>query len=388
MKKLNFKRKGIYISLLLLATISCSKEELEISREEAGSSPELKAASASVNFSTSSAGANTAMNYWVVGTHRAQTSIDKLGNQIDAIRVGGFQKWPLNNDNTLSTEAKQHLDNEIKEAVKILSVNPNATIALCSSGKKGKVHSSFVNNGNIRPTKWVALFKAVRSYLLEQFAAKGYSTSIAYIEVNNEPDWKKYGDKSNMNTIMAKMQKDAVLGSIPQVGPSTLNCANANKWWKVMNGNADWGATHVLGGNMNNYISFIKKVNQQGKPFFNSEAHTVAEMIVAAEYGSKGGLWWYPVSEMEADFTHAQFENRICYKEVRGNWAVAAGYRGEGNTVHLFVSSAGRFGNANISTTFTFNCSDRSVRFDGSELKSSHTVTIGKNDTRHIVVTW
>ncbi len=389
MKKKSLSLLSLSALACFLMCISCSKEN--VTPESQGQLVSKKASSnatATVDFTTSAVGKNVAMDYWAVGTHGASKSIEQLGSEVDVVRVGGFQKWPMIDAKTLSQDAQTHLDSEVEDVIKFLQVNPNAQISLSSSSKNGKVNSYFISNGKVNTTRWKNLFKAVRKYTLNKLQERGYSVNVAFIEANNEPDWNKIGDKSNMNSMMAKMQADSELGSIPQVGPSTLNCANAKSWWNATKRNSDWGATHVLGGNMKNYISFIKKVNNEGKPFYNSEAHTVAEMIVAARYGCKGGLWWYPVSNHEAGFTHAQFGNQILYKEVRENWAVAAAYKGEGNKIHLFVSSAERFGNAQTKTTFTFNCTDQPVSFDGSEKKTSHTVSIGKNDTEHIIITW
>ncbi len=388
MKKLSLSVASLIAVAILAFSVSCSKEGMKPEVPQTASKKASSGVTATMKFNTTSSGVDKSMHYWVVGTASSGLSIERLGGEIDVVRVGGFQKWPLNNDGSLKQEAKTHLDGEIEQVVKFFAVNPNVQISLCSSAKKGKVDAYFIKNGQIRVGRWTNMFKEVRRYLLAKLQEKGYSTSVAFIEVNNEPDWKKYGSKENMKDIMAKMKADNELGSIPQVGPSTLNCANANKFWNVIKNKADWGATHMLGGSMWNYINFVKKVNSEGKPFYNSEAHCVAEMIVAAEYGCKGGLWWYPVSEHEAGFTHVQFGKRICYKEVRENWAAAAGYKGEGNTIHLYVSAPGRFGNNNTSTIFTLECEDREVSFDGGEKKKSHTVTIGKNDTRHIVVTW
>lgn len=387
MKKNLFYKISLALSFILL--FSCSEDENFMSSDPELNDALLLKTSATLNFSTTASGTNKSMNYWVHGTHSIQTAIDRLGaNEIDVIRIGGFQKWALAGDNrSLRQETKDHLDGQIAKAINVLSINSNADISLCSSTQDGKVAPYFIKNGQARTTRWKKLFKAVREYLLQEFNNKGYYPSIAFIEANNEPDWNKIGDQANMNDMMQKMQNDGVLGSIPQVGPSTLSCAKANSWYEATKNNTDWGATHVLGGNMQKYIDFIKKINNQGKPFYNSEAHTVAEMIVAAQYGCKGGLWWYPVSGNEAAFTKAQYGKRICYKEIKANWAVAAGYKGSGNTIHLFASSAERF-KPPSNSTFTFTCSDRKVSFDGSAKKYSHSVTIGKNETKHIVVTW
>jgi len=334
-----------------------------------------------VNFSTTDPGINTPMTNWAIGwIGNTSQSIDRLGaGQIDSVRIGCPKEWALDANEELVPAAQADVDQGMAKVMQVAALNPNVKVAMVCSGGNG-INSWYVqdNGVDIRGTRWLALFKATKHYV-----ENAYGLEISYIEVGNEQDWGgKKGTKSNIDNIMERFQDDAEMGGFPQVGPSTLDCDNANSWYNAIKTHTDWGATHAINGSKDNYISFLQQVSSDGKAYFGSEIHNLAEMIMGTEYGSIGGCWWNTASVAAGRFVNAcQLGPRICYEEIPNKFGAACGFREEGtNRIYLFAGSRG-------DTSVTFNCTDKLVYFDGVGPQSSVTVDLAGGDEVVIEVT-
>ncbi len=373
------------IAVVGLLNYSCSEDYMQ--PEQKQQDPHLKGTS--LRFNTTSSGTRKAISYWGIGwIGNTDASIKKMGgaHEIDVVRIGCPKEWALDGG-SLTADAKADIDKQMGKATKVTSANPNTKIALvCSGGKspgnpdKG-IHSWYVqsNGKEIIGSRWLALFKATKNYV-----RSNYNLDIAYIEVCNEQDYGgKVGTKGNFNNILAKFQSDSELGAYPMVGPSTLSANAAANWYSPMKGNLDWGATHAIGGSGTKYVDFVKKVRSDGKEYFGSEVHNLVEMIIGADHGAIGGLWWNTVKEEQGLFSqYCQQGNRICYEKVKSTFSAACGYKGaQTNTIHLFAASI-------KGETFTFNCSDRDVYFDGQGPQKNYTVNVPKNGEVYVKVTW
>ena len=375
---------GAVLFVSLAFFFSCTGEDV-VSPAESGdeiSLPEVESATSSDNmrFGTNWTGQNKSMTTWAIGwVGNTAQNVSRMGGagQIDYLRVGCPKEWALVNGTDLSSSAISEMDKQLAKADKV----PNAKIGCVCSGGNG-INSWYVqsNGKDIRGSRWLALFRAMKKHI----ESKG--KQVAFIEVGNEQDFGgKKGSPANINSIQQRFQSDSEMGNIPLVGPSPLSAGNAKKEYDVTKSTTDWGATHAINGSGQKYIDFVKQVRGDNKPYWGSEIHNLVEMIIGAQYGALGGLWWSPVKVQEGLFSQYNSRgNRVGYKEVSSTFSAAAAYKDntQSNTIHIFVAS--KFGGQ----TFTLKCADRDVSYDGSSLKRDHTVTLTQNESRYIKVTW
>ena len=340
---------------------------------------------AAVEFSTTDIGTPSNLQLWGIGwIGNTSSSISRMGGEanIDVVRIGSTKEWALDSNNQLVADAKAEVDKQIAKALLVQQGNPNLKYAMVSSGGNGINNWYVQNNGvDIRGTRWLELFRATKHYV-----EGTYGIPLAYVEIGNEQDFNnKIGTKSNIHSVQQRFQDDPEFANIPVVGPSTLSSGSAQSWYGPAKGSTDWGATHLINGSGSSYINFLKQVEDDGKPYFGSEVHHLVEMIMADEYSGIGGTWWNTVSEVRGQFVQATEGDRIFYREKAGSTSAAAGYRdpNDPNVIHIFAASGG---NNDGGATFEFVSTDRPVSWDGSELKSSHTVTIDNTEERYIRV--
>ena len=342
---------------------------------------------AAVPFNTTEPGEKSSLEFWGIGWIGNTTrNINRIGGaqNIDVVRIGSTKEWALDSNNDLAPEAKAEIDTQIAKAVLVRdSGNPDLKFSMVSSGGNGINDWYVQNNGrDIRGTRWLELFRATKNYVEEN-----YGFDLAYVEIGNEQDFNnKKGTRSNIHSIQQRFQDDPEFADIPVVGPSSLNANNAKSWYDVSKNSTDWGATHLIGGSGNSYINFVKQVTHDNKPYFGSEVHHLAEMIIAEEYGGIGGTWWNNVSEISGQFIQATEGNRLFYREKAGSISAASGYRDvyDPNKIHIFAASAGGGGGA----TFEFVSEDRPVYWNGVGPQSSFTISIGDSEERYIEVTF
>ena len=339
-------------------------------------------ASAAIEFSTADPGEGSTLTLWGIGwIGDTSKSINRMGGEanIDVVRIGSTKEWALDSNNQLVAEARAEVDKQIAKALLVQQGNPNLRYAMVSSGGNGINDWYIQENGkDIRGSRWLELFRATKTYV-----EGTYGIELAYVEIGNEQDFNnKIGTKSNINSVQQRFQDDPEFADIPVVGPSTLNANNAKAWYDPAKSTTDWGATHLIGGSGQNYVSFVKQVRNNGKEYFGSEVHSLFEMIVAEEYGGIGGTWWNTVSEVRGQFVQATEGDYLFYREKAGSGSAASGYRDpeDPNIIHIFAASSGS------GATFEFVSTDRAVSWDGSELKNSHTITIAGGEERYIRV--
>ena len=370
------------IFLFVLTITSCSDDMQDMQPAKEVNKVNVSATKSTNNlrFGTNRPGQNKSMSLWAVGwIGNTKQNVSRMGgaSQVDYYRIGCPKEWPLLNDTELSTDAKAEMDKQLAAHSQV----PNANIICVCSGGNGINNYYVQNNGSdIRGSRWLELFRAMKRYI----ESKG--KQVALLEVGNEQDFGgKVGSPSNIHSIQQRFQSDSEMGSIPLAGPSTLSAGKAKGEYDVMKSSLDWGAAHAINGSGQKYIDFVKQVRNDGKPYWGSEIHNLVEMIIAAEYGGLGGLWWSPVKVQEGLFTqYNQRGNRVGYKEVASTFSAGAAYKDntQSNTIHIFVAS--KVGGQ----TFNLKCDDRDVSFDGSAPTREYPVTLAQNESRYIKVTW
>ncbi len=337
-----------------------------------------------VEFDTTDIGLTKKSELWTVGFRNVTASNAHLGSEIDAMRFGAVQEYPLEPDGSLGVDAKAEIDGYVSQLRKVPGLN---TITLLASSSAKKVDPYFVapNGVDLIPERWRDMFKAYIDYV-----ENTHGLTVLLIEPGNETDFgDKYKRKANWAEIHAAFEADPVLTNYPIVGPSTLSAGAAAGWWNSIRDNTDWGATHIINGTMNQYVNFLLQVKGEGKPYFASENHNLAEMIICANYyACLGGLWW-DTSPDKGDWTRVnQISRQIAYVEDRPNWTVATVYK-EPNKIWLFASGGTRAtSNSATPTTYTFTATDRDVYFDGVGPQRSFEIVVDKSTTAAIEVTW
>ena len=358
----------------------------------------MQASAVDVRFNVSDTGEAKRSELWTVGTSYLNESSQNIGNTIDAMRFGAVQEYPLNSDGTLSAEAMAEIDGYVDQLNRLNDMNlandPDnyqeiRTVTLMGSSAKDKVHSYYVDPDNanlLLAGRWRNMFKAYIRYV-----EGTHNLTVRLIEPGNETDYgDKYKDKNNWKKIHRKFKEDGLLSQYPIVGPSTLSAGAAHNWWPYVGENSDWAGTHVINGTMKQYVKFLKQSVTDNKPYFATENHSLAEMIICVEYADcVGGLWWR-TSEDKGDWSRVSKVGRqIAYVEDRPNWTVATAYKENANKVWLFASGGTRAtSNSAQPTSYTFISEDRDVYFDGVGPQRSYTVEVAKDSTYAIEVTW
>lgn len=351
-----------------------------------------------VHFDTRETGKAKQSNLWTVGTSYINESSADLGNTIDAMRFGAVQEYPLNKDRTLQDSAKAEIDSEVGRLQHLNSLNlandPQnyreiRSVTLMASSAKDKVNPYYVasNGQDLRVGRWRDMFKAYIDYV-----ENTHNLNVILIEPGNETDYgDKFKNKKNWEDIHKAFNEDPVLTNYPIVGPSTLSAGAVHNWWPFVKNNSDWAATHVINGSMNQYIKYLKQSNSEGKPYFASENHSLAEMIICANYTDcLGGLWWR-TSPDKGDWSRvSQHGRQIAYVEDRPNWTVATVYKQRRNNKAWIFASGGTRATSNngVPTRYRFVSEGRDVYFDGVGPQREFEIEVSKNSTFAIEVTW
>jgi len=210
-------------------------------------------------------------------------------------------------------------------------------------------------DGSANIDRWYHVMEKTRDYVEK----KGYK--VILLEPFNEPDWKKWnmGNRDDLDKILKKC-KD---WDVARCGPSTLSTTPVLKWYDDIKRNVEYGATHSLGGTMQEYIDFIARLRRDKKKFMNPEVHSLVEVIVGLEYGIESVCWWDQVNIERAAFMRACLGKRLAYEEVNKNWSAACVYRDPKSEklLHGFVSTNERSNGR--TTKYNFICEDNDVTY-------------------------
>lgn len=333
---------------------------------------------------------------WTVGTSDVRASSRHLGNTIDAVRFGAVQEYALTDTGALTAEARRDIDelvqrlrslNELNQAADPENYREIREVTLMASSAESKVHPYYVNGDTIRVGRWRDMFIAYVNYVEDVHGLR-----VRLIEPGNETDYgRKYNNRSNWARIHRVFNNDPILSRYPIVGPSTLSAGAAHRWYDQVGEDTDWVATHVINGTMAQYIRFLRRSVSDNKPYFASENHSLAEMIICANYADcLGGLWW-STSQDKGDWSRvSRWGRQIAYAEDRPNWTVATVYKQRRqNKAWIFASGGTRATARNaVPTTYRFISEGQDVYFDGVGPQRSIEITVGKSDTHAIEVTW
>jgi len=240
------------------------------------------------------------------------------------------------------------------------------------------VHDYYLESpGKMDVDRWIDLLAAVGEYV---------DRPVTWVMPFNEPDWGQWrqGTVDDLEDIMHGLKKRPVFNSSKMAGPSVLNVDWAMHWYSGIKSETDVGTMHTLNGSFDSYVDFIEYVERRGDIPFNPEVHNLVEVIVGAEYGLQGGIWWLTCSKVRGSFVKACQGKRLAYEEDRERWSAAAVYRAPDGSVQAFLGSNERTGQ---DTTYRFVCRDRDVYFDGQGPCREYVVTIERDREKMIAIT-
>lgn len=319
-----------------------------------------------VTYSTSAPGVSRAITNWGLDTCWASSDNMQRGlifmgtNNVNIVRVGFFADSPLtNNDVTPSDKsAMQTCINlaGMATAAKKWDINLNTS-----------VNPWYTNGVNtVYPDRWAAAMEACQRYYNRSFwAAEGF----------NEPDLlsNNEGSAADLYNIFGYLQASTNFAATAMEGGSTLNDDVGLSWFNPVAARASIGSTHCLAGSAASYVNFIQSVGSSNAMPFNPEVHNVCEVIMGANYGLQGAIWWGTAERARGNFVNACQGQRLGYADNTNNWTAAAVYRGTNGAVQAFFG-----GNERMATTTSYQlfAMDRDVFYDGYGPQRFYNVTV------------
>jgi autotransporter-associated beta strand protein len=317
--------------------------------------PVLASGSDTVSFNPSDPGVTKSVATWGVDTawpnyDNVRQSVANIGQaNVDEVRLTFDLAQPLvqNADGTfsLNTTAKSEVDAQLNLA----SLAGSKPLTLVP----GALPTTFDQ------TNWVRVIKATQEYINSKpaFAA----TQIKSIEAFNEPDyWGGEGTPAQLNAVITQLKTYPVFANTTLLAASTLNSDSAQTWYDQAPA-ATGGSSHLLGGSLTSWVSFIDHVNATGKPFANPELHSLGEAIVGADHGMTAGIFWADALRARGLFVQASDGKQIGYYEDLPRQSAAAVYRAPDGHLYAFAGGLERFGRA---TSYRF-VSNTDVYFNG-----------------------
>ena len=323
-----------------------------------------------VVFDTGDQGEDKSMSLWGMGSIGGpgviRSGLDRMGaGEIDFVLIPFPVKYPLAEDGGLAPEAKAQLDGDLAIARlagdRPLVLSPNTEAGIHESYKEGP--------GKMNTEQWVRLLVAVGEYA---------DRPVAWVQPFNEPDYWAWGQGTmdDLAETMKRLKNSEVFENSNMAGPAVLNIDWGLPWFNEIRSELDVATMHTLNGSFDNYVDFIKTANKRKKQSFNSEVHNLVEVIVGAEYGLTGGIWWLACDTTRGAFVKACQGVRLAYEEDRERWSAAAVYRAPDGELFAFFGSNERTGRE---TTFRLICSDRDVWFNGDGPRREYIVTVPQN---------
>jgi fibronectin type 3 domain-containing protein len=347
------------------------------------------------------------------------------------VRVAWYPQYPLLLSNgALDPIAQSQLDYEAANA-SLVEHTSGTFLNFFLSPKTGNLDTAFYDSSTppaIDVTKWVDAMQLSRDYYKTTYSAN--NANIAYNGIENEPD--NTGcqfTSSTFGTILNAL--DGNWGSAVQEGPDTFRAGNGALWLganpssiqapQPMGGGSlcettytpiqnstpnaiTKASTHVIGGTpLADFKTFLTQARDtDGLAIWLPEIHTLAEPLVALNYGTAKGIaravWWNPITTIRGDFMQISKANNQLFNAFAadGLFAVTSGYFNGSNTLAVFLANAAvdpTTFKVPIYETFILKCTNRSVYFNGSSTATStFTMTLPSADNQNaefeIPVTW
>jgi len=312
-----------------------------------------------LSFSPSDAGQHQSIE-WGIDTalpsrQNMLESVRSFGGaeHVDAVRMN-FQEFArLQPDGSLDPSATDDID----FAADIAKIPGDKPITLTPDTANGTNEWYLNPDGGVRPQRYADLISTTAHYLQDE-----HGLTVDTVEVWNEPDfWDGQPTASQFASIVDTLKDDPLLQDANMMGPSTL--APNTSWYDQIRNSINQGSTHKLGGTAEDYVNFIQHVQANGDSFHNPEIHSMAEMLMGAEYGMKSGIFWASARNARGKLVRATRDGySLGYADDRDNETAAAVYRDAGGNLRAF---AGGFERQGSETHYRVVSEERDVYFDG-----------------------
>jgi hypothetical protein len=343
-----------------------------------------------VSFSTADAGVTKSIPYWGYDTawhdlNNIQRSIIFMGSgNVNLVRVGAAMNSPLTGTDIwaadISASDKAYLSSLADETK---SMVPNALWYFACGAYDNWYRSSTYN---VYPDRYAAGWEANVRYL----KTLANTPTIWAIDCFNEPDYSPNNEGSALNIYdtLWHLTNNIDCRGFKMGGLGTLNADVALNWFNPLVPRATLGSTHWLAGSATSYVNFINTVKSRNCVACEPEVHNVGECIIGANYGLDAAIWWGAAERARGEFVQASKGKRLGYAENLSKAMAAAVYRNPNGKLKAFVGGSER---SSQDATFTFNCTDQNVYFNGHGPQRSYMVTAGGggNDDEIVVdITW
>ncbi len=284
-------------------------------------------------------GIDKSMRHWGVDTawpsfDNVRQSVYHLGAEdVDVVRINFFMDEPLQDNGEISEASKALIDDQLALADLAGSDKPIALTPATGNG----THAWYMDaNNQAIPERWLALMEATKEYV---------NRPIHSLEIFNEPDyWGGMGSPQTLALITDLTVQSPHFQGVEIHNASTLCSCQARYWYDFVSGPTTHGTLHQLAGSADDYIGFIQYVQQQGDIAYNDELHSMAEVLMGAEYGLAGGIWWADILLTRGKLIEGVEGSRLAYAENRPNSSAAAVYRAQDGQVYGYAGSFERTG--------------------------------------------
>ncbi len=341
----------------------------------------VRAQETNVYFRTDDPGVDKAIRRWgldVSWPHEGNTlrGISHLGlENVHTVRLTFYVDEPLTESGDLSENTKKR----VARMVELAEMAPDTQWTLMPHQESG-VHAWYKHEGRdrIRVDRWVAAIKKTVEFI---------GKPIVLIEAYNEPDFRKWGQTGveDLHAILKALNADPMFKDTATMGPSTLSSGAAQRWFDRIKDEVDIATTHCLGGDFASYRDFVVAAKKTGKPVYQSEAHNLAEVIAAAEYGVDAASWWPGPFLPRGHFVRDSQGKRLAYSLNPKCWTAAAVYRSPKGELRAFLGASER---QSERYAYRLVCGDRPVWFNGEGPAYMHRVPLGRHDEETVDITF
>ncbi|TAK94034.1 MAG: ricin-type beta-trefoil lectin domain protein, partial [Verrucomicrobia bacterium] len=298
-------------------------------------------------------------------------------NTVNLVQVVFEMFSPVTND--ITPQMKLDLTNMVNLASQ---TSTNARWIL-SSGTGGGVDSYYQSGtGTVFPDRWATMMSAWQRNYKTNFSNR----TMFMAQPFNEPDWGwGQGSQANLYDIIGLLQTSNNFSGVRFGGGCTLDCGAATSWYNAVDSRVAVGTTHCLNGSASSYVGFIQTVLANGDMPFASEVHNLGEVIIGANYGLQGGVWWGTAELARGSFAKTCQGQRLGYAENLANFTAAAVYRATNGAVLAFLGGDERHG---VATSYRFFCKDRDVFYNGDGPRRDFTTTNPGYAEQVMSITW
>jgi len=354
--------------------------------------PLLHAQYHTVPYSTIGAGTAHVVPYW--GVDAGAATYDDVFRTIfytgtSTLNLVGVA-YEMNSSST-NTDLTTSQKSDLANMASLANLTGTNVKWMMSFGSGAGVDASYqIGSGQLNTSAWATAMETWQRYYAGSFPGR----TMFMVQPFNEPDYGWYsggygiwgqGSPQNLYTIMGNLQASGSFSGVNFGGGTTLDSSAALTWYNAASSRITVGTTHNLNGSVASYVGFIQAVAANSDIPFDPEAHNLGEMIIGANYGVQGGIWWEGAELARGSFASANKGVQLGYADDWNNWTAGAVYRTPAGVVQAYAGGSERHG---IQTTFRYYSTDRDVFYDGNGPRRDYTVVNPGSEEKVMNITW